>query len=158
MMGKKVTEITEELVEPILEKMNLELVDVEFVKEGKSWFLRVFIDKEGGVDIEECGKVSEELSEKLDEVEPIADPYYLEVSSPGVERPLKTKEAFAKSVGKNVNIKLYQPLDGQKELEGKLISFEEDIAKIEFKEKTRKKMIEIPYDKIAKARLAVTFD
>jgi ribosome maturation factor RimP len=158
MMSKKVTEITEELVEPILAKMNLELVDVEFVKEGKNWFLRVFIDKEGGVDIEECGKVSEELSEKLDEVEPIADPYYLEVSSPGVERPLKTKEAFVKSVGKNIHIKLYQPIDGQKELEGKLISFEENIAKIEFKEKTRKKMIEIPYDKIAKARLAVTFD
>jgi ribosome maturation factor RimP len=157
MMSKKVTEITEELVEPILAKMNLELVDVEFVKEGKNWFLRVFIDKEGGVDIEECGKVSEELSEKLDEVEPIADPYYLEVSSPGVERPLKTKEAFAKSVGKNVNIKLYQPLDGHKELEGKLISFEENIAKIEITEKTRKKIMDVPYDKIAKACLAVTF-
>ncbi|MBB6452885.1 ribosome maturation factor RimP [Salirhabdus euzebyi] len=157
-MGKKVTEITEELVMPILEEMQLELVDVEFAKEGKNWYLRVFVDKEGGVDIEECGKVSEQLSEKLDEEEPIADPYYLEVSSPGVERPLKKEEDFKRNQGKNVYVKLYQAIDGEKEFEGVLQSFENDIVTIEVKEKTRKKKVEIPFDSIAKARLAVTFN
>ncbi len=156
-MGKKVTEVTEELVQPILTDMQLELVDVEYVKEGQNWFLRVFIDKDGGVDLEECEKVSEQLSEKLDEKEPISDPYYLEVSSPGVERPLKTEEAVRKSVGKNVFVKLYQPLDGEKEYEGILTSFEEGVMELEVKVKTRKKNVKIPYDQVAMARLAVTF-
>src|SRR5699024_6840124 len=89
-----VIETTERLIEPILEKKKLELVDVEYVKEGPNWFLRVYINKEGGVDISECGEVSEELSKKLDEADPIKDAYFLEVSSPGVERPLKTKKDF----------------------------------------------------------------
>ncbi|WP_102028254.1 ribosome maturation factor RimP [Salirhabdus sp. Marseille-P4669] len=156
-MGKKVTEITEELVKPIVNEMNLELVDIEFVKEGKNWFLRVYVDKDGGIDIEECGIVSEQLSEKLDEVEPITDPYYLEVSSPGVERPLKNEEAFAKSIGKNVYVKLYQPIDGLKEFEGILTSFENGVAELEVTIKTRKKVVPIPYNQIAKARLAVSF-
>jgi ribosome maturation factor RimP len=156
-MGKKVTEITEELVKPIVDEMQLELVDVEFVKEGKNWYLRVFVDKENGIDIEECGNVSEKLSEKLDEVEPITEPYFLEVSSPGVERPLKTKEAFTKNIGKNVYMKLYQSIDGEKEFEGTLTSFDDDVAIIEVTIKTRKKKVEVPFDQIAKARLAVTF-
>ncbi|MCP8616486.1 ribosome maturation factor RimP [Salirhabdus salicampi] len=157
-MGKNVTQITEELVQPILDDMNLELVDVEFVKEGKDRFLRVFVDKEGGVDIEECGKVSEQLSEKLDDVDPIETAYFLEVSSPGVERPLKTKRDFEKFLNHNVYVKLYEPIDGEKEYEGILTSFEDDVVTIEAKVKTRKKNVEIPYDKIAKARLAVSFN
>ncbi len=82
-MSKKVTNIVEELVTPILADMDLELVDIEYVKEGKNWFLRVFIDSDNGVDIEQCGMVSEKLSEKLDEVDPIPHNYFLEVSSPG---------------------------------------------------------------------------
>lgn len=85
----KVTEEVEQLVTPILSDLQLELVEIEYVKEGKDWFLRVFIDKETGVDIEECGVVSERLSEKLDEIDPIPYNYFLEVSSPGAERPLK---------------------------------------------------------------------
>ncbi len=77
--------------------MQLELVEIEYVKEGKNWFLRLFIDKENGVDIEECGIVSEKLSEKLDEIDPIPHNYFLEVSSPGAERPLKKEEGFHKS-------------------------------------------------------------
>src|SRR5690606_7555759 len=99
----------------------------------------------------------EQLSEKLDEKEPISDPYYLEVSSPGVERPLKTEEAVRKSVGKNVFVKLYQPIDGEKEFEGILTSFEEGVMELEVKVKTRKKTVQIPYNQVAKARLAVTF-
>ncbi|WP_010649254.1 ribosome maturation factor RimP [Oceanobacillus massiliensis] len=156
-MSSQVIKITEELVQPILEEKNLELADIEYVKEGKNWFLRVYIDKEGGVDIVECGEVSEQLSEKLDETDPIKDPYFLEVSSPGVERPLKTQGDFIKNLNKNVFVKLYERIDGEKEFEGILKDFKEDTAIIEYKIKTRKKRVEIPYDKIAKARLAVMF-
>lgn len=156
-MSSKVTKTTEELVLPILEEKNLELVDIEYVKEGKNWFLRVYIDKPGGVDIMECGEVSEQLSDKLDEVDPIKDPYFLEVSSPGVERPLKTKEDFEKNIEKNINVKLYEQIEGEKEYEGILKSFQNDIATIEFKVKTKSKQVEIPFEKIAKARIAVVF-
>nr|WP_295970388.1 ribosome maturation factor RimP [uncultured Bacillus sp.] len=153
----KVTEIVSQLVNPIVEDMELELVDIEYVKEGRDWFLRVFIDKETGVDIEECGLVSERLSEKLDEADPIEHNYFLEVSSPGAERPLKNHAHFEKAIGKNVFIKVYEPIEGEKTFEGILTSFDGKNATLEIKVKTRKKMINIPYEKIAKARLAVMF-
>ncbi|WP_075980891.1 ribosome maturation factor RimP [Bacillus massilinigeriensis] len=153
----KVTEIVEDLVIPILNELNLELVNIEYVKEGKDWFLRVFIDKETGIDIEECGIVSEKLSEKLDEMDPIPYNYFLEVSSPGAERPLKKEKDFEKAIGKNILIKLYEPLDGEKTFEGILKEFNGETVTIEMKIKTRKKLIEIPFEKIAKARLAITF-
>ncbi|SHF52446.1 ribosome maturation factor RimP [Ornithinibacillus halophilus] len=154
-MSSSVVKTTEELVKPIVEEKNLELVDVEYVKEGKNWFLRVYIDKDGGVDISECGEVSELLSSKLDETDPIKDPYFLEVSSPGVERPLKSKSDFASNINKNVYVKLYEPINGDKEYQGTLLKFTNDIATIEYKVKTQKKQVDIPFDKIAKARLAV---
>ncbi|MDQ0270189.1 ribosome maturation factor RimP [Cytobacillus purgationiresistens] len=153
----KVTEQVEQLVTPILSDLQLELVDIEYVKEGKDWFLRVFIDKDSGVDIEECGTVSERLSEKLDEVDPIPYNYFLEVSSPGAERPLKKEQDFEKAVGKNVFIKTYEPIDGKKTFEGVLSGFDGKFVTVDVKIKTRKKSIEIPYDKIANARLAVVF-
>lgn len=156
-MSSNVIETTEKLVGPILEENELELVDIEYVKEGRNWFLRVYIDKPGGVDITECGDVSEKLSEKLDELDPIKEAYFLEVSSPGAERPLKTKEDVQKNIGQNVFIKLYEPLDGEKTYEGILKDFENDVLHLEYKVKARKKQIEIPYEKIAKIRLAVTF-
>ncbi|WP_087972873.1 ribosome maturation factor RimP [Oceanobacillus rekensis] len=156
-MSSQVIKITEELLDPILKEKNLQLADIEYVKEGKNWFLRVYIDKEGGVDIVECGEVSEQLSEKLDATDPVSEAYFLEVSSPGVERPLKSKEDFKNNINNNVFIKLYEPIDGEKEFEGILKEFKEDNAIIEYKIKTRKKIVEIPYDKIAKARLAVMF-
>ncbi|KXG10587.1 ribosome maturation factor RimP [Anoxybacillus rupiensis] len=156
-MSKKVTEVVGELVTPILNDMNLELVDIEYVKEGKNWFLRVFIDSEQGIDIEQCGIVSEKLSEKLDEVDPIPYNYFLEVSSPGAERPLKKAADFAKAVGKNVYIKTYEPIEGEKEFEGELTAFDGETATITVKQKTRTKTIDIPYEKIANARLAVIF-
>ncbi|ANB58545.1 hypothetical protein GFC29_431 [Anoxybacillus sp. B7M1] len=156
-MSKKVTEVVGELVTPILNDMNLELVDIEYVKEGKNWFLRVFIDSEQGIDIEQCGIVSEKLSEKLDEVDPIPYNYFLEVSSPGAERPLKKTADFAKAVGKNVYIKTYEPIEGEKEFEGELTAFDGETATITVKQKTRTKTIDIPYEKIANARLAVIF-
>ena len=156
-VSKKVTEVVEELVIPILTELQLELVEVEYVKEGKSWFLRVYIDKETGVDIEDCGNVSEKLSEKLDEVDPISQNYFLEVSSPGAERPLKKDKDFYNAIGKNVYIKTYEPILDEKEFEGILIAFDGKEVTIEIKIKTRKKTVVIPYDKVAKARLAISF-
>ncbi|MGN1400409.1 MAG: ribosome maturation factor RimP [Bacillus sp. (in: firmicutes)] len=156
-MSKKVTEIVEELASGILEQEGLELVDVEYVKEGKNWFLRVYIDKDGGIDIDECGLVSEKLSEKLDELDPIEHNYFLEVSSPGAERPLKKEKDFLKALGKHVNIKTYEPIEGSKEFEGTLLSYNEEELTISVKVKTRIKEIKIPTPKVAKARLAVTF-
>ncbi|WP_099352455.1 ribosome maturation factor RimP [Fredinandcohnia onubensis] len=156
-MSKKVTQIVEELVIPIVTDLQMELVDVEYLKEGKDWFLRVFIDSEKGVDIEDCGIVSEKLSEKLDEVDPIPYNYFLEVSSPGAERPLKKDSDFEKAIGKQVYVKTYEPIDGEKIFEGELTSFDGKLVTINVMVKTRKKSVEIPYEKIANARLAVTF-
>ncbi|SHG84657.1 ribosome maturation factor RimP [Virgibacillus chiguensis] len=156
-MSSKVVQTTEELVLPILKQKNLELVDVEYVKEGKNWFLRVYIDKEGGVDITECGEVSEELSEQLDQTDPIAEAYFLEVSSPGAERPLKKKKDFQENMNKQIYVKLYEPINGEKEYEGKLVDFANDVITISYKLKTRNQTVEIPFEKIAKARLAVSF-
>ncbi|AIZ60215.1 ribosome maturation factor RimP [Bacillus safensis] len=157
-MSKKVVDVVSGMVQPILDGLQLELVDVEFVKEGQNWFLRVFIDSDKGVDIEECAKVSEALSEKLDEADPISQNYFLEVSSPGAERPLKKKADFEKALGKNVFMKTYEPIDGEKAFEGELTSFDGEIATVTVKIKTRKKEINIPYEKIANARLAVSFN
>lgn len=157
-MSGHVVSITENLVQPILNDMNLELVDIEFKKEGSHWYLRVFIDKPGGIDIEECGQVSEKLSEKLDDEDPIEIPYFLEVASPGAERPLKSQTDFEKYVGEYVYMKLYEPIDGEKEFEGTLVSFENETASVEIRIKTRTKKLEVPYSKIAKANLAVTFN
>lgn len=153
----KVTEVVEELVTPILNENELELVDIEYVKEGKNWFLRVYIDKDNGIDIEECGIVSERLSEKLDAMDPIPHNYFLEVSSPGAERPLKKEKDYQKSIGKNVFIKTYEPIDGEKAFEGVLTDYNGETITVEMKIKTRKKTVVIPFDKIASARLAVTF-
>ncbi|MFC0524177.1 ribosome maturation factor RimP [Pontibacillus salicampi] len=158
MGNNEITQKAETLVQPILDEMNLELVDIEFVKEGKNWYLRLYVDKDGGIEIEECGQVSERLSEKLDEEDPINFPYFLEVSSPGAERPLHSKKDMEKHVGHHVNVKLYEHLNGEKEIEGKLVSFEQDVAAIEMKRKAKTQRVEVPYDMIAKARLAVSFN
>ncbi|WP_430785869.1 ribosome maturation factor RimP [Virgibacillus flavescens] len=155
-MSSQVIKNAEILLQPILEEKNLELVDVEYVKEGKNWFLRIYIDKDGGIDIAECGEVSEKLSEKLDETDPIKEAYFLEVSSPGVERPLKTEKDFEKNIDKNIFVKLYEPIDGAKEFEGILKEFKDQTISLEYKIKTRSKIVEIPFSKVAKARIAVT--
>lgn len=155
-MGKSVRERTEELLQPILDEMSLELFDLQYVKQGPEWYLKIFVDKkEGGITIDECGLLSNELSEKLDKEDFIPGTYFLEVSSPGVERPISTKEDFKNSVGKHVYMTLYAPVNGEKVYEGLLKQFENDIATIEYQVLSKKKTAEIPFKKIANARLAV---
>ncbi|NLY79998.1 MAG: ribosome maturation factor RimP [Lysinibacillus sp.] len=154
----KITSVVEQLVTPILEELNLELVDIEFVKDGRAWFLRVYIDTpQGGIDIDQCALVSERLSVVLDEKDPIAQNYYLEVSSPGAERPLKKESDYVKAVGKYIYVKTYEPIDGMKEFYGYLQANNEENLEIEIRVKTRKVLVKIEKEKIAKARLAIDF-
>lgn len=153
-MSGSIKLIVEQLLEPYLqENPEFELVDIEYVKEGKNRFLRVFVDKEGGIDIDDCGVISEYLSAKLDERDPIPDAYFLEVSSPGAERPLKTKRDYERAVGRYVYVKTYEPVDGLKEFEGVLQSYDGDTLVIHI----NKKDYTIPVQKIAAARLAIQF-
>lgn len=154
----KITEQIEQIATPITEELNLELVDVEFVKEGRNYFLRVYVDNPAApIDIEQCALVSEKLSEILDELDPIEQNYFLEVSSPGAERPLKKDKDFEKAIGKLVYIKTYEQIDGAKEFEGYLQSFTEDEVQIEIKIKTRRKTAAFDRKKIAVIRLAIDF-
>ena len=117
-----VVETVTDLVTPILQDHDFYLYDLEFVKEGKSWYLRVYIDKDGGITLEDCALVSDELSEALDNVEPdpIPQAYFLEVSSPGAERPLKKEEDYQRAIDHYIHISLYQQINGQKVYEGTL--------------------------------------
>ncbi|MBB3109432.1 ribosome maturation factor RimP [Paenibacillus phyllosphaerae] len=153
MSTSKIKSAVEEMVTPFLSDNGFELVDVEYVKEGSNFFLRVFVDKEGGIDIDECGRISEYLSDKLDENDPVTDAYFLEVSSPGAERPLKKPEDVKKAVGKQVFITTYEPIDGSKEFEGKLVDFTGEELVVE----AGKKKHTLPYAKVASARLAIVF-
>lgn len=154
-----VVETVTAMVTPILEEQNFELVEVEFVKEGKSWFLRVFIDKDGGIDIEECAWVSEKLSEKLDaaDPDPIPQAYFLEVSSPGAERPLKKEKDYEKALREYIHVSLYQPVDGEKQYEGFLQSVDAEQLILKIRIKTREKELILDRKNIAKARLAIQF-
>lgn len=154
----KVTSIIEELVTPIVEELELELVDIEFVKEGRDWFLRIYVDTpEGGIDILQCAQVSERLSEKLDENDPIEQNYYLEVSSPGAERPLKKQQDFEKAIGQYIYVKTYEPVKDLKEFYGYLRAYTDELLEIEIRIKTRKLTVQIEKEKIAQARLAIDF-
>ena len=154
-MGKvKAEKITEELVNPILERENFELVDIEFKKEGPHRYLRIYIDKTGGITIDDCQKVSEELSEKLDEVDPIEENYFLEVSSPGLDRPLKKDSDFEIFKGENVEVKLYEAINNQKTFEGELVGLHDNKIKLNIENMG---LMEIPREKVAIARLAIKF-
>ncbi|QXM06108.1 ribosome maturation factor RimP [Crassaminicella indica] len=152
MAKKRVTDIVEELVVAFVEENELELVDVEFVKEGQNWFLRVYIDKPGGVTIDDCQYVSEYISEKLDELDPIEQNYYLEVSSPGLDRPLKKDKDFEKYKGRMVEVNLYQALDGKKRIEGVLAGLKDGFIVLEMDKDGE---LKIPREKVSKVKLSV---
>ncbi|MFD0680111.1 MULTISPECIES: ribosome maturation factor RimP [unclassified Paenibacillus] len=152
-MSAQIKSVVESLLQTYMEENGFELVEVEYVKEGSNWFLRVYVDKEGGIDIDDCGRISEFLSEKLDEDDPIPTAYFLEVSSPGAERPLKKVQDYYNAVGENVFVTTYEPINGLKEFEGTLLSFNEETVEIEI----GKKKHAIPFNKVAGARLAIVF-
>ena len=121
----------EVLVSGMNEKMGYELVDVEFVKEGQNWYLRFYLDKEGGINIDDCEKASKAIEKLLDEKDPIEQAYILEVSSPGLDRQLKKDKDFVKYAGSLVDVKLYKAVDGSKEFQGTLKGLEGNIITIE---------------------------
>ena len=120
----KITELTAKLALPVVEEAGCELWDVEYVREAGTWFLRIYIDKEGGVDILDCEKVSRALSDLLDEADPIEGSYTLEVSSAGAERPLKRPGDFQRFMGSPVAVKLYKAQGGRKEFAGVLTGYD----------------------------------
>ncbi len=143
-----------ELAIPILEREALELVDIEFKREVRGWVLRIYIDKEGGVSLNDCTLVSQQLGDVLDVEDPIDTPYILEVSSPGLTRPLKGTKDYQRYIGRLVKIKTYKEIYGKKVFIGELSGLKEGIVNI----KIDKKVYEIPYGLIASAHLEVDFE
>ena len=121
---------TEQLLLPIMEEHQFELVDVEYVKEGGTWYLRAYIDKEGGITVNDCEAVARRMNDLLDEEDFISDSYVFEVSSPGLGRPLKKEKDFARSMGKLVEVRTYRPIDKQKEFCGVLDAYDENSVTI----------------------------
>ncbi len=127
MAGRKDIELkAEELLKPVAQAHNVRIYDVEYVKEGSDMYLRAYIDKDGGVNIQDCEDVSRAYSDKLDEADIISEAYILEVSSPGLGRQLKKDRHFENSIGEEVEVKLFEAIDGQKEFEGCLKAFDKD--------------------------------
>ena len=143
----------EELLAPIVELNGFELVDVEYVKEAGNWYLRGYIDKPGGIAVDDCEAVSRRFSDILDEKDYIEDSYIFEVSSPGLGRPLKKEKDFKRSLGKSVECKLYKAINKQKEFEGILKDFTEDTVTIE----TEGNELVLDRKDIAMIRLAIDF-
>ena len=121
--AKQYEDKTTALVTPILEEHGFELVDVEYVKEAGTWYLRAFIDKPGGITIDDCEVVSRALSDRLDEEDFIDDAYVLEVSSPGLTRPLRKPKDFERNIGKPVDIRLFRAVGGRKEFTADLVAY-----------------------------------
>ena len=142
------------ILEPIIAEKGLELVDLEFVKEGVNWYLRVYIDKDGGVNIDDCEAVSRALEVKLDEKDPIEQAYILEVSSPGIDRPLKKDADFVKYQGEIIDVKLYKAQDGSKQYQGRLLGLENGVLSIE---EENGNVVKFEQKDIASVRLAVIF-
>ena len=165
MAKKEITDIVEEITADFLAENGLELYNSEFVKEGKDWFLRVYIDRqqeeetedkeEVYVSTDDCEKVSRFLSEELDRLDPIEQNYYLEVSSPGLDRELIKEKDFIRFCGRLVDISLYKAIDGKKTYQGILKGLTEDNSIVITDEKEEE--IEFPREQVAKARLAVIF-
>lgn len=153
-MGKaKIDDIVREMTEPVVEILGLELVDIEYIKEGGSWFLRIFIDKPEGITHDDCQAVSERVGALLDEKDLIPQSYILEVSSPGIERPLKKAADFERFRGYKVRASTFAPVNGQKEFIGELVGLEDAHVVIIVKNQS----IALPLDHVARVRLEADF-
>jgi ribosome maturation factor RimP len=157
MKKRKVVDIVDELIVDFIKKSEsvYELVDIEFVKEGPHRYLRVYMDKEGGISLDDCSEISHYLDDQLDRLDPVEENYFLEVSSPGIERPLKKEADYSRFAGQLVELKLYFPYEGQKIFEGTLKGLIEGEVAIEKENSTE--VVRIPLDKIASAKLLFRF-
>ncbi|SHI89246.1 ribosome maturation factor RimP [Parasporobacterium paucivorans] len=144
---------TEQMISPFLQEKNFELVDVEYVKEAGNYFLRLYIDKQGGITIDDCEIVSRTLSEMLDNDDFIKEAFILEVSSPGLSRPLKKDKDFQRNLGKEVELRLYNQFEKKKEFRGVLKEYSKETVTIE----TEDRSIEFKRAEIALIRLAFDF-
>ena len=154
MAGKNIVTAVDPLIRPVITGLDFELYDLIFVKEGSNWYLRIFIDKPGGVTINDCETVSRAVEKKLDDMDPIEQSYILEVSSPGLDRPLKKDVDFVKFKGSMVDIKLYKPLNRKKEFKGVLEGLHEGtIVIVDDSGNT----LSFPKSDVALCRLAVLF-
>lgn len=148
MNKKQIVENVENYLEPILEELQLALVDVEYVKEGPNYYLRIYIDKEGGISLTDCESLSRRVSDIMDEEDPISVAYFLEVSSPGLNRGLFTDDHYKKQIGKEVLIRFTKSLDGRKNVKGILKEVKENSVVVE-----ADTLVEVPKDKIKSANL-----
>ena len=151
MQGEKIRDIIFDLAKEVIETNGLELVGVEYVKEGANWYLRLHIDKEGGIDHEDCQKISNIVSDILDEKDPIPTAYFLEVSSPGIERVIQTDKDFVKYRGSAVNVHTYTAICGKKKTSGILADKKKDVLILKLPDGIEQS---IPTDKIAQVKLA----
>jgi len=152
-MSQSISSKVEDLIIPVIQGNNLDLVDIQYVKEGKEWYLRVFIDKPDGITLDDCELVSREVGQLLDENDPVKTSYILEVSSPGIERPLKKEKDYLRFLGSKVIIKTFDAINDQKIFVGYLKEFKEGVVTVTVDEKD----VDISLDKIASANLAVDF-
>lgn len=147
-MALNIEKKVEELVKPIIEGLGYELYDVEYAKEGKEYYLRIFIDKETGISIDDCENVNNSINDILDQADYIKEQYYLEVSSTGLEKNLRKDEHFLKQIGNEIEVKLYKAINKEKVISGKLLSFEEEKIVLE----TEEEKVEIEKSNISVAK------
>ena len=152
-MNEALEQQIESIVEPIIREKGLELVNVEYIKEGAHWYLRLYIDKDGGVDMDDCSEVSHLVSEMLDQKNPIPQAYMLEVSSPGLERPLKKEADFIRFQGSLVTVHTASAFQGYNEFSGNLVGLINDEIVLEYEDKR----IAIPRTLVKKAHLSLDF-
>ena len=149
----KITERVFDLARPVVEEEGCSLWDVEYLREAGTWYLRIYIDKEGGVSIDDCERISRRLDPILDEADPIPESYVFEVGSAGADRELKRASDFSQFMGAEIEVKLYKPLDGSKSFVGKLTGYDEGTVVLDW----RGKELRFAPSQIAQVRLYVSF-
>jgi ribosome maturation factor RimP len=141
------------LIEPILDEMQIELVDVEYLSEGGRWILRIYVDRHGGITLDDCARVSREIGDLIDVKDFFRQPYVLEVSSPGLNRRLKKETDFVRVVGKTIKIRMREPREGRRNFKGTLQSFQDGVLCVNVKDK----LFRLPYGGVEKANLVYDF-
>ncbi|WP_406678417.1 ribosome maturation factor RimP [Moorella sp. ACPs] len=146
----KLTELIQSLVEPVLTEMGYELVDLQYGREGGRYILRLFIDRPEGIGLDDCEKVSRAVGDILDQEDPIPNSYYLEVSSPGLERPLKKETDFQRFAGRKIKLRTFAPIEGQRHFQGRLLGCREGQVQVQLDDGRR---LAVTLDQVATARL-----